>query len=266
MEQMNLNEWEYLFGSHTLEIGKEYCKRQQVQSLKDETSVISGIVGNQYPKAVNITYKDRVIQSMSCECLYSKQGKHCKHMAALLYTYDDESIPHDENEWVRHIINNKADTQMLYKLIYEHAKEDRRFKNQLFIELSENLSGPMVLSLQQEIKEMIENYTWGGALEFNENMARFSNEKIDALFDRGFYQIVMELSTFIFEKSLERLDHSDNEEIAFIEQLCSKWWAKLITECNDDIIVKALKAWLREESKKSDRLGIPHFLKKWDRP
>ncbi|MGN0804947.1 MAG: SWIM zinc finger domain-containing protein [Candidatus Coproplasma sp.] len=73
--------WKKLFEQKIRSRGKEYSYFCVSDYLNDENGYQATVKGTEYYKVViSSDY-----QNMSCTCPYAKDGKHCKHMAAVLY-------------------------------------------------------------------------------------------------------------------------------------------------------------------------------------
>lgn len=73
--------WKNLFEQKIRARGKEYAYYNVSDYVKDENGYSATVSGSEkYQVTISADY-----QNMSCTCPYAKDGKHCKHMAAVLY-------------------------------------------------------------------------------------------------------------------------------------------------------------------------------------
>ena len=86
---VNTMEWEYLFQRHILERGFDYYLEDRVSSFHLSDKTIEAVVEGSDDYRVKIRLGDSGISDMSCSCPYASDGTPCKHMAAVLYAYDD---------------------------------------------------------------------------------------------------------------------------------------------------------------------------------
>lgn len=75
--------WRNYFAAAILERGRIYQKRGMVQCVKENNGKYSAEVIGTVPYQVNVWKKPNGQLGMSCTCPYAKEGKKCKHMAAL---------------------------------------------------------------------------------------------------------------------------------------------------------------------------------------
>ena len=98
MELMKkLQPWHNRFYSQILERGRNYYQQGFVKNLQESGGVVSARVGNGYFYNVRVDIdEDGYVKRMRCECPYATDGRHCKHEAAVLFSYEQRLEEQDD--------------------------------------------------------------------------------------------------------------------------------------------------------------------------
>lgn len=108
--------WKKLFEQKIRTRGKEYAYYYVSDYVANENGYSATVNGSdKYKVYVSIDYKN-----MSCSCPYAKDGKYCKHMAAVLYYA--ELLEKQQKEAERKV-QEKAERQKLRKSIEEEIEK-----------------------------------------------------------------------------------------------------------------------------------------------
>lgn len=84
-------DWERLFASHILERGYDYYCDDAVENMEIAAdSIRADVIGTQEYE-VEITLRNGKVADMYCSCPYAEDGNHCKHVAAVLYQWAEET-------------------------------------------------------------------------------------------------------------------------------------------------------------------------------
>lgn len=104
-KSINLKEY---FGELILGRGEDYYNRNAIAHYHEENGVIEAEVIGTYDYDVSIALtEDGDVLDMSCDCPYALSGTPCKHMAAVLISYND-SIK--DNGFVEDKVNESEDS------------------------------------------------------------------------------------------------------------------------------------------------------------
>lgn len=154
--------WEHLFPEKILDRGHAYYADELVEDLDVSATVIqANVIGNDL-YYVQIKHTDGVIGAMYCECPYALENQHCKHMAAVLYEFDEgNDLNHVEStnmtEDIFHLVARADDTLLrgfLTAILSENSELLGRFKGELGVPLSES----DVQRYKQEINDIFKEY------------------------------------------------------------------------------------------------------------
>ena len=118
-------EWEHLFREIILERGYEYYLEGAVVNEHISKNSISATVSGNDDYDVEIIFNNDKIIGMYCSCPYAADGHNCKHMAAVLYTYQ-EHIEY-ESSINNHISNNSSTLDEIIKKASDKQVRDFLF-------------------------------------------------------------------------------------------------------------------------------------------
>ena len=90
--------WEQYFKPHILNRGYKYYNNNTVRMIRSDNSIIIAVVHGTNDYDVEITIHDNLGYDMYCTCPYAEDGNYCKHMAAVLYTNDNDYIINENQE------------------------------------------------------------------------------------------------------------------------------------------------------------------------
>ncbi len=83
--------WEKLFTTQIVERGYEYYCEGMVDPFEVTVDGIHGLVMGSEEYDVSISLVQGDVDEMSCSCPYARSGKHCKHMAAVLFAWSSQT-------------------------------------------------------------------------------------------------------------------------------------------------------------------------------
>lgn len=81
-------DWQDLFQHHILMRGKAYSLDGAVNNLTFDEGILRAWVEGSDDYEVEIKIDDGIVKEMFCDCPYADSGEYCKHMAAVLFTWE----------------------------------------------------------------------------------------------------------------------------------------------------------------------------------
>lgn len=84
-----MKNWKSLFRDIILERGYDYYMQSLVEDYQEDNGVINAIVCGSEDYEVDIKLSNGKIEDAYCSCPYAEDGSYCKHMAAVLYEYEE---------------------------------------------------------------------------------------------------------------------------------------------------------------------------------
>lgn len=116
---MNSN-WQALFSERILKRGYSYYRAGYIQSYEADEKHFDAVVkgsGKSYEVKGILVQGD--VKDVQCNCPYAKKSIPCKHIAAVLYHYDETAMPqidlsdYQEVKWpLKELVNQLDETQM----------------------------------------------------------------------------------------------------------------------------------------------------------
>lgn len=82
-------EWKRFFASHILDRGYDYYCEGAVEELEISGDFVRAEVIGSEVYEVEISLEDGEVDEMYCSCPYAEDGRNCKHMAAVLFEWEE---------------------------------------------------------------------------------------------------------------------------------------------------------------------------------
>jgi len=213
--------WEKLFTDIILQRGYDYYCEQVVELLDvNETGVHAEVVGSDEYE-VTISLVDGQVARMSCSCPYAQGGKHCKHMAAVLFEWSEREAS-DKNlglsfhamEQEQHSINHfekieklvdNADVDSVRSFLKAILKQDDKWFLRFQNSLNEESDGVDLTYYALILEEIVDQFSghdefidYNDASEFASELEDFLADDVTDLLNRGHYQEAFEVANQIF--------------------------------------------------------------------
>lgn len=90
--------WKSLFTSRILERGYDYYCMDAVENLDISEDLIRADVSGTEDYEVEISLENGEVTDMYCSCPYAEDGRNCKHMAAVLYGWEDARQEYEQDK------------------------------------------------------------------------------------------------------------------------------------------------------------------------
>ena len=84
-------DWKELFKANILNGGQDYIKSGAVHDYVVNGDIVTADVSGLEEFHVKINVAGGNVGGMACSCPYAKAGSNCKHMAAVLFTWEENS-------------------------------------------------------------------------------------------------------------------------------------------------------------------------------
>lgn len=243
-------EWEHLFREIILERGYEYYLEGDVVNEHISKNSISATVSGNDDYDVEIIFNNDKIIGMYCSCPYAADGHNCKHMAAVLYTYQ-EHIEY-ESSINNHISNNsstldeiikKASDKQVRDFLFNVLKDDDKLLSRFKILVDKSQID--IKQYKKQINKTIKSFlgrdyfiSYHQAGNFIMAMEEYLYEDIYMMIDAGNYLDAFELTSYLFlSVSNVEMDDSDGDLGMFASE-CYQVWNKILDQANEQIEAK----------------------------
>ena len=243
-------EWEHLFREIILERGYEYYLEGAVVNEHISKNSISATVSGNDDYDVEIIFNNDKIIGMYCSCPYAADGHNCKHMAAVLYTYQ-EHIEY-ESSINNHISNNsstldeiikKASDKQVRDFLFNVLKDDDKLLSRFKILVDKSQID--IKQYKKQINKTIKSFlgrdyfiSYHQAGNFIMAMEEYLYEDIYMMIDAGNYLDAFELTSYLFlSVSNVEMDDSDGGLGMFASE-CYQVGNKILDQANEQIEAK----------------------------
>lgn len=243
-------DWEYLFKPHILERGFDYFAEGRVMITEASEDHVTAELKGSGKYEVEIDLIDGEVAEMFCTCPHANEGNHCKHMAAVLYAFDDWDDSDGDYELLESWEKRKSDYLELIREAPE--KKVREFLAGLFSDDS-NLAlkfrdyirpaskAPNVAAYQRLIDNIIWKYSDYGDYIGYEKVSSFIADVIDEMTTQvskaivdGYLVEAFVMAGYTFTEVADvEMDDSDGVLMWFSEE-CTGLWQKIYDDAEEN--------------------------------
>lgn len=262
-------EWYNLFKQHILDRGAEYYQDGYVSLFNRTEKGIEAEVKGTEDYHVEIELEGENVIHMTCDCPHAESGNNCKHMAAVLFRFEEELYNEDvaredtaeienieltwEDRYTKQRKNaielvNKIPEKEVRNLLVGFVMEDASLRNKLELTYSEKFDAKQMLLLKDEIQDIVHSYSrrgyvdWYHASEFTSALSYFLQSKVTLLIERNHLEQAFELTNLVFH-CIGNIDMDDSDGgSAYVADKCYECW-KMIVEKSDEQRRTKMKKW-----------------------
>lgn len=239
--------WGKIFKKHILDRGYNYYFEGVVEDLRKQQDSLTATVCGTKEYEVEVTFAGDRIEDMQCSCPYAESGEYCKHMAAVLYEWEDYDCVEEEGRCDEPMKQKEVEENSVMEIVSNATEEEvRKFLTQV-LEKDEKLLERFKKLLRPEIsKGDIKNYkrqinsivrsflgreqfiNYYEANYFIEEIDAFLYEDVQMLLDNGWYLEAFELTTYIFV-TIGNVDIDDSDGgIGILASHCYEIWLDIL--------------------------------------
>lgn len=268
-------DWYTLFRPHILDRGIEYYEDGYVKDFSYSDDEIVAQVEGTDVYDVQIMLDGEEVIDMYCSCPYAADGRNCKHMAAVLFKFEEILYEKDvergmndideycsspmEDFYQRHQREKAEVAELVSKIPEEKVREllvgfvlaDEKLKNNLRMQYEFQMNSKLMHELRTEVDQIVYRHSNGGyvdwyhASEFTSELECFLNTKVKLLIDKKCLKQAFELTNLVFH-CIGNIDMDDSDGgSSFVANACYECWERII-ENSDDVYRKELKTWFEK--------------------
>jgi len=193
--------WKNKFAQQTLEKAYTYYEYDALYDIKyGENSISAKIDSNSTePYKIKVTFNNNKIKSMECTCIEHKNNPPCKHIASLLYKYEEikENTEDDEKITQFEEILYSLDEITLKEYLVKRFKYDYQFCEEFINHFQEDITSDDVVEMENTIMEMFQK-TNDYDYNLDDDLYFFINSKIDLLCKLHEYQYTANMIYMIY--------------------------------------------------------------------
>lgn len=260
-------EWHSLFKQHILERGAEYNQNGYVSAFGITEQGIEAEIEGTKKYHVNIELDGERITNMSCDCPHAESGNNCKHMAAVLFRFEEylygedvtkEEIVENKELSLKEIYDkkreeavelvNKIPEEKVREMLVRHVLHDNSLKNRLELEYSTLMDAKQMLALKNEIKDIVYSNShkgfvdWYHASDFTSKLSCFLESKVKILIEKNYLEQAFELTNIVFYW-IGNIDIDDSDGgSTYVADECYECWNLILQKCDKQQKEK-MKKW-----------------------
>lgn len=226
-----MNNWLELFPENILERGYSYHLHGFVSHLNYTSKHLTATVSGTEDYKVVITWDEKT--NMTCDCLYAIEGKNCKHMAAVLFAYEERPIKKSNYSLseLSSLVSSASSSlvrELLTEILIEHPQFIERFKEKIPLH-AVNYTDKLATIIHKYDHPIGKNKNRKTA-KFIMEMRKFIQEAVESLIQQNAYLSAFELINEVIA-TLETcyLEPADERSLLLIED-CYYLWKELLAE------------------------------------
>lgn len=265
-------EWYNLFRQHILDRGAEYYQDGYVEKIDIKDGHITAKVEGTNLYSVDIDFDGEEVVYMTCDCPYAEEGNNCKHMAAVLFKFEEILSDEDEKkddftieefqsvsleealkrrkEKIKALVDKIPENE-IKKLLVEQILNDDTLRNKLLLLYSEKIDAKQILMLKEEVDAIVRDNSvrgfidWYHALDFTSELQCFLNSKVKILIERNMLDAAFDLTNYVFHCIGNiAMDDSDGSS-SYVADNCYECWKLILEKCSCEK-KKKIKKWFEE--------------------
>lgn len=246
--------WKKLFATHILERGYDYYCENAVENFDISTNVIRADVIGTEDYEVEISLNGGEISQMYCSCPYAENGNHCKHMAAVLYEWeekeraDKDQLPRssttDESQKKIAAINKlveQADIDIVRSYLVSILTENEELLLRFHSMIKEQITEEDVEQYIEQVDNITDCYlgrshfiSYYEAGDFVSELEEILDKDVRHIINNANYMSAFKLINYIFVR-IGNVDIDDSD--GYIGELANKiydLWEELLVQVNMD--------------------------------
>lgn len=252
-------EWYGLFRQHILERGAEYHQDGYVSAFSITEQGIEAKVEGTEIYHVNIEIDGERVVHMSCDCPYAESGNNYKHMAAVLFRFEEylyeedvtkeETVEKENRELSLQEIYaekrekavelvNKIPEEKVREILVKYVLNDDSLKNRLELEYLNHLNAKQMSALKNEINDIVYSNShrgfvdWYHASDFTSGLSCFLKSKVKILIEKNYLKQAFELTNIVFYW-IGNIDMDDSGgDSIYVANECYECWDLILQKCD----------------------------------
>ena len=235
-----MKDWKHLFRDIILERGYDYYMQSLVEDYHEDNGDVNATVcgSEDYEVAVHII--DDKLDDAYCSCPYAEDGNYCKHMAAVLYEYEDkhdltpvkqigktvdEIVAAADERYVREFLTEVliGNNLLWQRFLLDYPNREKRTLS----EYEKLVDG--IIAKHEDYDGYVDYYA---AHELIDDLLELDGD-IRAMIERGDYQDAFELSYYICEQ-IDDEDIDDDGGISMLFDQMSDYWYEIAQKASPE--------------------------------
>ena len=245
-------DWKKLFEEQILKRGYDYYRNNAVENMEvSDDIIVADVVGSDYYE-VEISLNNDKITDMYCSCPYAEEGRNCKHMAAVLYEWSEESVKDTKKDETdvkdylfetAHTVNARkkkkdaveklvagVDDKIVRSFLIDALANNEKLLYSFYNNVNKKAAND-VKSCMKQIDAIIMHYlgrkkfiSYDEVDDFISEMEEIIDEDVCGMMGKCNYMDAFELMNYIFVKICDVLmDDSEDYAMAIADTIYDLW-------------------------------------------
>jgi len=209
---------------------------------------------------VEIEFEGENVIYMNCDCPHAESGNNCKHMAAVLFRFEEELCDDGfdredtavgekteltlEDRYANRRkdavdLVNKIPEDKVREMLVQYVLSDNSLRNRLNLEYSTKLDARQMLALKNEINDIVYNNShkgyvdWYHASDFAGGLSNFLESKVKFLIEKNYLEQAFELTNLVFH-CIGNIDMDDSYGgSTYVADDCYECWKLILQKCDN---------------------------------
>jgi len=237
-------DWQRLFPAKILDRGYDYYLDDLVDDLRLNKDTLTATVQGSEDYSVRILFKNDSISEMDCTCPYAEDGSNCKHMAAVLFQWNDEKDDNDDDILTDNDSSDDsetdnsvtslvtaADSEVIKSFLIQVLENDEKLLLRFKSMVVPGVSAEDMQKYKAQINRAVKSYTgrhgfieYSSADSFTHAMSEFLVEVVGVMTDNENYREAFELTCHVFLTVADvEMDDSDGGRGELASKCCDIW-------------------------------------------
>lgn len=230
--------WERLFEPHILERGYACFQKGAVTEIDIDKDEIEASVEGSEEYLVTIELKNGQVSDLDCTCPYAMGGNHCKHMAAVLFAYENGGKGKRNKamtyEQLKTIIDN-AERDTVCRFLTDFLWNKEQYRLQFLSLVQPENEKDLVAAAKERLDDLADDAAgYDGFVDYHtasgliDDISEWMDDEIDPLLERRQDHSAFRLSIHVMEtlNSIE-MDDSDGG-MTEIATRCEGVWTAIL--------------------------------------
>ena len=240
--------WKQLFKPHILERGMEYYYAGCVKALEADDEQITAVVEGSEDYDVLIELDRSRVLDMECTCPYAEDGENCKHMAAVLYAWQQGGSPKPvaskevQDAYIQlKVCVDGADEGLVRRTLTNLLWQDDKARLRFLAEAQPERSPELAREVSAMVDDIVDRYMEDGYIDYYEasgfigELENILTDEVDTRLDHGKDREAFDISCRVF-LALDEVEMDDSDGgITVIANHCQSVWQTILERAEDSL-------------------------------
>ena len=236
-------EWESHFLPQILERGLDYYRRDLVHDLQQCAGQVTATVTGSQPYRVSLRIQDDQLTAVACDCPYAVDHDYCKHMAAVLYFWEDRGaigeVPDGDEPAIADVVNQAPEQLVRDVLIGLLANDEHEANIFRHLAVGSDVISSTGEEYQVQMQAIFSAYEdasgfidYEAATPFAEELTAFIEDSVQNLLQQAAWATAAQLLESVMGR-LKTCDIDDSDgEILLLLETCDDAWEKILAQAD----------------------------------